>query len=123
MSRVLLPVLAALVALAVGVGIGWLVFGGGAGEESDADRACAAAEELPAELEQQEERDADDVAVLNRIAGVGLLAQSTGQTGEDFDDLDELGRAGRDLYATLQQFDLDGYADARAALLDACEAR
>ncbi|GAB2882063.1 hypothetical protein [Nocardioides pacificus] len=112
MMRIGMVVGSLLVTLLIGFGAGWLVF-----EEDLDDRelACAGARSLP-----QEPGDRWGVAVGNEIAGVGLLAQAAGSTGEDFDDLDELGRAGRDLNAIIQRADIDGYDDARRALLAAC---
>lgn len=109
-----------VVGLVVGFGVGWAVSGG----SDDADLACAAAERLPAELPDTE--DGDDppgIGLLNRVAGVGLLAQGAGQTGDSQGDLDDLGRAGQELSRVLQTLRLEDYSDARDALLRACDDR
>jgi hypothetical protein len=108
-----------VVALAVGFGAGWLVFGGGGGAD-DRARACASAEELPDQLDVEGDMSETRIELLNKVHAVGTLAQAAGQDGDGPNDLDDLGTAGRELVAAVNQFQFDRYPDAREALLDAC---
>lgn len=119
--RRLVIVPAVLMAVAVGFAAGWLLLGTDE-ESSDADRACASAEELPAEFPERsgEGMSADRISLLNRVQATGLLAQSAGQTGAGLQDLDDLGRAGQELAQVLLTGQVDEYDGALAALLEAC---
>ena len=120
-------ILVAVAALIVGFGVGWLVSDAAGGETSDADLACAAAEELPDELDLDDDpSDAEmqeRIVVFNRISAAGLLAQAAGQEGPSPNDVDEFGEAGRKLASTVQALDIDGYQEALDDMLDACADR
>lgn len=114
MTRTVVAGAALVVALAVGLGVGWLVFGG-TDDRTDAAVACEEAETLPERL--FEDASASDAL---RASAIATLAQAAGVRHDDLGDLDDLGEAGVGLQEALQTFDDERYAEARQGLLDAC---
>lgn len=113
----------AAAALVAGLGLGWLAGSTTGGAGSDADRACAAAEELPRDLYRDDASGRERLVAVDRVVGVGSLAAAAGRTGDDYDDLDDLGRAGQRLAGVVRELRSEEYGEHRRALLDACAAR
>jgi hypothetical protein len=111
--RIVMIVGSLVLALVLGFAAGWLVFD--EDEPDDREMACAGARSLP-----EEPGERWGPALANQVDGVAMLAQAAGSTGDGPDDLDELGRAGRELQGVLRELELERYAGARAALLEAC---
>jgi hypothetical protein len=119
MRRIVVAGTALMVALAVGFGVGWLVFDRDHEGSSDADLACEQAATTPTEYFAKT-TSASDTLRTNAIA---TLAQVAGERSDDPTDLDALGEAGASLRDAIRSFDEDGYAEARQDLLDACADR
>lgn len=119
MTRIAAAAAALVVALAVGFGAGWLVFGGAEEGRSDAEIACEQAGTLPERFFE------DDTSIREtlRAGAIATLAQASGVRNDDLDDLDAVGEAGARLHEAMQAFDDEQYAEARQRLLDACADR